>query len=363
MIITNLNQTKVFIFFLSWFILLLPLGLEAQNAEKNMMVGVNHSPFEGDRNGKIENILNRTAIMELEQSGLKGVLLQDSPQETSPELKLTGHYLQQQDMLQIEYELEEAATGKQIAEIQINTALTHFLDRAVANAVKDLLQKGRDEIERIAQAKQQQDEQQQDKQERETGAVAERADSETEQELKPDHQPGGVLSEVKFSGSSMFGRASEYMPYGLLIEGRFSYPLVQKEEIAWRIGGTVGVIRFLSAVEYKAGYVKTLVPLGVLTELQLSKKSNWTFRGWWTAGAALRLPYQDEVVDKLLAPALPYTNMGIGALVPLGADRLRLAVGISGMGLFHLYEEPEGDAVKVEPLLGMNFDLGIVWRM
>ena len=327
------------------------------------MIIVNHSPFEDDRDMKIETILDRTALMELEEFGLDGMILKDMPPEIRPDLKITGRYRLRQDILELRYSLQEASTGKKISEIQISTPVTHFLDRDVADAVRELLHKGNDEIDRIARATQEQSTQEPAPQGDKTAAVIEREDRKAEPDPGAEQLPRRVEAEARGSGTHMLGRSSEYLPYGLLLEGRISYPLVEGEKMVWRLGASAGVIRFSSAVDYKAGYIKTLVPLGVLTELRLRKKTGLMYRVWWTAGAALRPSYQDEVVDELLAPALPYTGMGIGVLVPFTSERFGLSAGLSGMGLFHLYEDSAGGEVHLEALLGINLDLGIVWRM
>lgn len=378
----NFKKIEVFSFVVVFFFLLLPLEIGAQHAGEELAVEVKHNPADV-RSAEIEKILNQAVVMELEQSGLKGVVLQGGSEKYKPDLIINGQYLLEQDTLKLEYRLQSAAADKQIANMQINTPVTHFLDRIVADAVKELLYKGRDEVNRIALAKQKQNKQEQEEQKEETPVVIERADRATEPRDKPEpeqqqekdqkdqerrkfedeQRQWGVEAEVKISGAYMIGRVSEYLPYGLLIEGHFSYPVVQGEKISWRMGGSLGVLRFTSSVDYKAGYVKTLVPLGLLTELKLEKHSNLTFRFWWSAGAALRLNYEDEAINKVLAPALPYTNIGIGVGVPLSSDRLGFSAGVSGMGLFHLYEDSTGGDVRMETLLGINCDLGIVWRM
>ena len=50
--------------------------------------------------------------MELEQSGLQGVVLQEIPDGFTPELTITGWYLEQKNMLKLEYQLQEVARGK-----------------------------------------------------------------------------------------------------------------------------------------------------------------------------------------------------------------------------------------------------------
>lgn len=364
MIVISRVRNKFSILRVGLLIFLLPFSLLAQTTGDELIVGVDHSPAGDERDAKIVDILDRAAIMELEASGLRGRPIQDKTEEFSPDLSLNGRYLEQQEMLKLEYRLQETSTGKQIAAIQLDTAVSHFLDRAVADAVQELLHRGREDINRILLAKQEQKQQKSE--------MEDVAEGEAEADLLPKpgdaRRPRRGEAEATFSGAYMLGRAAEYLPYGLLLEGRFSYPVMQGEKIAWRLGGTLGVARFFSAVDYKAGYVKTLLPLGLLTEVRVSKaglnkQSSWAFRCWWTAGAALRLSHEDEEVNKVLAPAFPYAKMGIGALLPLGFDRLSLAAGFSGVGLFHLYEAPGGGEIRLETILGINIDLGIVWRM
>lgn len=374
MFFINLNRIKFIPLIVGLCILLLPLSLWAQTAEESLIVEVKHRPANADRNAKIEEVLNKAAVIALEHSGLKVAVSQESPEEFSPELKITCRYLEQQDKLKLEYRLQVAATGKEIAEVQVEASLSHFLDRAVSNAVKELLHKGQNEIDQIAQAKQKQAAA--DTQKRESAVAVEERDTstkpedklKTEQEIRSGRRPWRVEAEAKVSGAYMLSQTSEYLPYGLLVEGRFTYPLVQGEQMAWRLGGSLGMVRFFSADDHKAEYIKTLVPLALVSELRLKKavlnrNNDWVFRFWWTAGAALRPPYEDEMVDELLAPAFPYANIGIGTQIPLGSDRLCLSTGFSGMGLFHLYEESDGGEVKIEKVLGINIDLGIVWRM
>lgn len=379
MIFRNPIQIRLIFFIVSVCILLLPLRLWAQTAGEGLIVMVTHDSAGDNRNVKIEDIMNRVAVMRLEQAGLKAVVLQESQEELSAELKITCRYLEQQDTLKLEYQLKVASTGKRVAEIRITTPVNHFLDRVVADAVDELLHTGRDEIKRIALAKLKWAMQEPAKQEGMTSVVVEETDRETELEEKSEpepedmpkaaqlrgteHQRRRIETESKVSGAYMLGPVSEHLPYGLLMEGRFSYPVVRGEKMAWRVGGSLGVIHFASAVSYKAGYVKILVPLGLLTEVKLRKKSGWTFNIWWAVGAALRPTHENEMVDKLLAPAFPYTNMGIGVQVPFNSDRLGVSAGFSGMGLFYLYEDTAVGEVKTEILLGLNFDLGIVWRM
>ena len=348
----NVNQIKYIFYRVSVCIILLPSALQAQNTGGALLIGVQHNPAGNERDTRIENIMNRAVIMELEQSGLQGVVLQEIPDGFTPELTITGWYLEQKNMLKLEYQLQEVARGKEFARIQLNTPITHFLDRVVANAVKELLQESQDQITRIAQEKQEQEKQQQDMQGEEPTPVAET----TEQRRR-------IEAEARVSGAYILGRAAEHLPYGVLLEGRLSYPVVQGEQLAWRLGGSVGVLRFFPSVDYKANYVKTLVPLGLLSEVSVRREGSLAFTLWWTAGAALRPPYENEIIDKLLAPAFPYTSMGSGAQVPLTSDKLYLVTGLSGMGLFYLYEASDSGEVKTETILGANFDLGIGWRM
>ncbi|MFO7849854.1 MAG: hypothetical protein R6V67_07835 [Spirochaetia bacterium] len=359
----NVNRIKFLFLIFLLSILLLPIKLWAQDAGEGLIVWVKHNPAGDNRNEKIENIMDRVAVMKLEQSGLKGVVIEDIPDEFSPELKLSCRYLQKEDMLKLDYRLQVAATGKRVAEIQVDTPVTHFLDREVANAVNELLHKSRDEIDRIARAKQEQNKQRQAKQEEMTTVDAGGTGRETGRERSTEQRRRRVEAGNRVSGVYMLGQTSEYLPYGLLMEGRLSFPLLQGEKMAWRLGGSLGVMRFSSAVNYKAEYVKTLVPLGLLTEVSLRIKSGWTFRLCWASGAAVRPTHDNETVDKLLAPALPYTNIGFGVQVPFISDKLHFVTGISGMGLFHLYEVPPAGKIKTETLLGINFDLGIVWRI
>jgi hypothetical protein len=346
MVSKNVYHLKLFILTVGFFFLLLPSELEALKNGGVLMVEVSHSPAGDYQNIKIEDILNRSAVMVLEQAGLKGVVLKGVPEESNPELKISCRYLQQQDMLKLEYQLQETITGKRIAEIQISASVSHFLDRTVGSAVQELLHKGQDEINRIVLAMQ----------ESEPASVSEPV-------VEPEQMRKRFSAEVKVSGVYMLGHSFEHLPYGLLIEGRFSYPMVQSRNIAWQLGVSLGMVRFLSAVDYKASYMKTLLPLCLLTELRLKTRNDWIFRLWMAAGAAVRPPHENDVVNALLAPAFPYTNMGIGFHLPLSARGLGLSAGLSGMGILHLYEDSATGKVQIETLLGVNIDLGMVWRI
>jgi len=334
---------------------LTPFSLLGQEADQRVQVGVEYTP-KAEPSSKVERILERTTLMELEQAGLYGVLLEDYDRKNPPELIIDGLYEQKNDLLELEYRMSNTKKETLVAELQMETQVNLFLDRTVSSAIKKLLNKAEEEINLIVKAQQAETQGQEKMQE--PGLVAE-----AETESMAEHKSSRFQFETGATGMMLLGQAGEHLPYAMQQYGGFLYTLNTGAPMPIQLGGTVELLRFFPSMSYKAGYLKTLLPLGLKSQIQVRHKRTWNVAGWMVVGGAFRLSDNETLVEDLLTPVLPYTSAGGSILIPLQDSRFALSIQLSGKALFHLYDDRETGKIKVETIIGLGLGLGFVWRV
>ncbi|MGC9313700.1 MAG: hypothetical protein ACP5IA_13515 [Sediminispirochaetaceae bacterium] len=335
---------------------------------------------EDQPDSELENILNRTVLIQFEEYGLSGNSLyftEDiSPSSDAAELEsfvassldhedlsdtdllLIGFYSVSDDDLTVKYRLVDTATKSFIASVNIEDRIDLFLDKDISAVVRTILIASSDIIADISARK---------KAAAETAAAEQPAVSPETASLPAPAgttaQRGGDQRYTSYASTALpilLGAAAEQFPLAVQITTGFLYRIAGSS-LGFSVGLSTGLIRLIPSESYKGSYVRTLIPVGAEAMIFSKKTGPGSWFLYMTAGAAFRIATSDGVSD-LLSPALPYTRAGGGiSLLPLGR-RAELIGYVALSALFNLYQESGSDFIKVDTLLGIAPGVYVRWR-
>ena len=338
---------------------------------------------------ELENILNRSVLLELRIKGISGTSLRAEvpiPSEVQKseleniireylsrsfpaehDLLIAGFYSLFDDSLLINYFLFSVQNRKRLSSLEISDSIDLFIDRDIAEVVNSLIDSSRNSISSIAENKKRATSEPQEtvvavqQDEMISTTASEAADSEPEE---PDEKslPEDQYELFVSSAIPLFlNPAAEQFPFALQIKIGFLYSIAALNSIRMRIGLSAGFLRLIPRDAYKGTYIRGLIPLEseFLFSFQESRIFPWSLS--LGLGAALRLPAESEA-SQLLSPALPYAHIGIAFDLFRFGKKSSIAARIDSLALLNLYQENSSDSVKADTLLSISPGIYARWR-
>lgn len=374
----------ILFFFLGW-TLFHPSGLEAQEEDMMVSVAVVHSSL-SERDADLERILGRMVLLKLDSAGLKGSkydaaelkVFSDETEDLNDsltalrseftgdhELFLFGRYEAQGAAFSIRYKLFNLESLEEIATSQGSGEINLFLDRIVNDTLQKLLVTASDEIVRIEERKAA------DLQEQaelvEANAAIEDVDGKEAESKGSDEKrlipEGGVRYQTSLSTSyiMLLGISTVQFSFGLDTQTSFYYRLGDLGGHALQVGVSTGYLRLFPAEEYKGGYLRNFIPLGVGMRFCF-RRNKEPF--WYTElliGGAFRMDL-DTTVAEVLSPVLPYLRFYSGIRTLRFGDYSHLILHVSGLGLFNFYKEDSSDTLHTDMIAGLAPGAHVSWR-